>query len=323
MKHKKLSSAKMKKEKQNNANSNNKLSLIHLNKKQKRQRQENSLDELTKEFIDYVLKSTSKDIYINDLVKKLKVKKRRIYDITNVLEGIGFIKKEAKNKIIWQKTDLIDFFPKNSKTLKNINIEIDEEEKKNKINEIQKEINLVDSLIKKTNEKLKIYENSETGNFLLYEDLCELNGISKDNNSHLIGIKNRNNNNNELKFEFQNIEDPNKLYEQKKKDMEDEKLQYNQEYLDFCTYSNRLYVDSADSKSPLDIFLIEPKSQIQEQINENDNTQLINLKNEQFDDKFLDIMKGNNIYFNDNNNFRKDSFNSDFSFFENNSNINL
>ena len=87
MKHKKLSSAKMKKEKQNNANSNNKLSLIHLNKKQKNERQENSLDELTKEFIDYVLKSTSKDIYINDLVKKLKVKKRRIYDITNVLEG--------------------------------------------------------------------------------------------------------------------------------------------------------------------------------------------------------------------------------------------
>ena len=94
MKHKKLSS-KLKKEKQNNkdySNINNKISVIHLNKKQKRQRQENSLDELTKEFIDYVLKSTSKDIFINDLVKKLKVKKRRIYDITNVLEGKLIIK---------------------------------------------------------------------------------------------------------------------------------------------------------------------------------------------------------------------------------------
>ena len=94
MKHKKLSS-KLKKEKQNNkeySNLNNKISVIHLNKKQKRQRQENSLDELTKEFIDYVLKSTSKDIFINDLVKKLKVKKRRIYDITNVLEGKLIIK---------------------------------------------------------------------------------------------------------------------------------------------------------------------------------------------------------------------------------------
>ena len=90
MKHKKLSYVKIKKEKlvnKENSNTNNKISNIHLNKKQKRQRQENSLDELTKEFIDYVLKSTSKDIFINDLVKKLKVKKRRIYDITNVLEG--------------------------------------------------------------------------------------------------------------------------------------------------------------------------------------------------------------------------------------------
>ena len=89
MKHKKISCGKIKKEKQNNKeySNTNKNIFIHLNKKQKRQRQENSLDELTKEFIDYVLKSTSKDIYINDLVKKLKVKKRRIYDITNVLEG--------------------------------------------------------------------------------------------------------------------------------------------------------------------------------------------------------------------------------------------
>ena len=79
MKHKKLVISKIKKD--------NRLSLIHINKKQKRQRQENSLDELTKEFIDYVFKSTSKSIYINDLVRKLKVKKRRIYDITNVLEG--------------------------------------------------------------------------------------------------------------------------------------------------------------------------------------------------------------------------------------------
>ena len=78
MKHKKLSNAKIKKDKQSNkenSNLNNKTSNIHSNKKQKRQRQENSLDELTKEFIDYVLKSTSKDIFINDLVKKLKVKK--------------------------------------------------------------------------------------------------------------------------------------------------------------------------------------------------------------------------------------------------------
>lgn len=34
-------------------------------------------------------------------MQSLGVQKRRIYDITNVLEGIGLICKESKNKIRW------------------------------------------------------------------------------------------------------------------------------------------------------------------------------------------------------------------------------
>jgi hypothetical protein len=52
-----------------------------------RQRQENSLGELTKNFIKYIREKGNRVVHINDVVKKLKVKKRRIYDITNVLEG--------------------------------------------------------------------------------------------------------------------------------------------------------------------------------------------------------------------------------------------
>lgn len=32
----------------------------------------------------------------------VQVQKRRIYDITNVLEGIGLIEKKSKNNIIWK-----------------------------------------------------------------------------------------------------------------------------------------------------------------------------------------------------------------------------
>ena len=39
---------------------------------------------------------------MNDAVKVLGVQKRRIYDITNVLEGIGLIEKCIKNKIKWR-----------------------------------------------------------------------------------------------------------------------------------------------------------------------------------------------------------------------------
>jgi transcription factor E2F3 len=40
---------------------------------------------------------------LNEAMKSLKVQKRRIYDITNVLEGIGLVSKEAKNIIRWNK----------------------------------------------------------------------------------------------------------------------------------------------------------------------------------------------------------------------------
>ena len=59
----------------------------YLNRKQKKQRKENSLDELTRDFIEYVKDTKNMRLNLNDIVKKLNVKKRRIYDITNVLEG--------------------------------------------------------------------------------------------------------------------------------------------------------------------------------------------------------------------------------------------
>lgn len=36
---------------------------------------------------------------LNQAAKALNVQKRRIYDITNVLEGIGLIEKRSKNNI--------------------------------------------------------------------------------------------------------------------------------------------------------------------------------------------------------------------------------
>lgn len=47
----------------------------------------------------------------------MKVRKRRIYDVTNVLEGIGLFHKTAKNKVGWRHgnniNDLILFNPDN------------------------------------------------------------------------------------------------------------------------------------------------------------------------------------------------------------------
>jgi hypothetical protein len=63
---------------------------------------DNSLGELTKRFIDLIQNSPTKEVDLNEASKTLEVQKRRIYDITNVLEGIGLIEKTIKNKIRWK-----------------------------------------------------------------------------------------------------------------------------------------------------------------------------------------------------------------------------
>ena len=56
-------------------------------KKQKRDKNKNSLDEVTRRFIKYISKVNTDEIDINKVVEALNIKKRRIYDVTNVLEG--------------------------------------------------------------------------------------------------------------------------------------------------------------------------------------------------------------------------------------------
>ena len=66
---------------------------------EKKTRTESSLSVLTTKFLDLLNKSPNGTIDLNETVNILQVQKRRIYDITNVLEGIGYIQKHTKNKI--------------------------------------------------------------------------------------------------------------------------------------------------------------------------------------------------------------------------------
>jgi len=64
------------------------------------QRQDSSLGRLTQTF-HQLMKESDGTLDLNDVVKTLGVQKRRVYDITNVLEGIGVIEKTKKNIIQW------------------------------------------------------------------------------------------------------------------------------------------------------------------------------------------------------------------------------
>lgn len=78
-------------------------------KKQKRNspvkkntRYDTSLGLLTKKFTALLENSPNGVVDLNKASEKLKVQKRRIYDITNVLEGIGILEKKSKNNIQWK-----------------------------------------------------------------------------------------------------------------------------------------------------------------------------------------------------------------------------
>lgn len=89
-------------------------------------RYDSSLGLLTKKFTE------RKFVDLNTAASELKVQKRRIYDITNVLEGIGIIEKTSKNQIRWlsptntlQQTGLTS--PQNVEALSLANEQLDRE----------------------------------------------------------------------------------------------------------------------------------------------------------------------------------------------------
>uniref|UniRef100_A0AAY5L9C1 E2F/DP family winged-helix DNA-binding domain-containing protein n=1 Tax=Esox lucius TaxID=8010 RepID=A0AAY5L9C1_ESOLU len=64
-------------------------------------RYDTSLGLLTRKFLQLLAQSSDGVVDLNLAAETLKVQKRRLYDITNVLEGVHLIKKKAKNNIEW------------------------------------------------------------------------------------------------------------------------------------------------------------------------------------------------------------------------------
>jgi len=138
-------------------------------------RQENSLSKLTKKVLDYVRDMKKVNINLNELVKDLGVKKRRIYDITNVLQGIGYVEKQGKNEIIWNKKQIYC----DKKEIKNKSKIITMNQKIKELNQkMEKEIEELNNLSSKI--------EFEKNNYVKFNDLVNL---AKNENQDLLIIK--------------------------------------------------------------------------------------------------------------------------------------
>ena len=195
--------------------------------------QENSLGKLTKDFINYIKTEGRKSININDLVNKLGVKKRRIYDITNVLQEIEYLQKSGKNEIIWTKT-----ISNKSKAKKKPSLIKKNNNNKQKLNkeELEKEKKELDDDI----EKFKAEFNSiaKKGEFEEYGyiTLDDIKKLSINKKVDLVVIK-------ATKGTVMNVidkKDIKQAYDSAKRLMENNEIKSNDSLLNILNKSNQL-----------------------------------------------------------------------------------
>ncbi|KAK4337023.1 hypothetical protein RND71_043999 [Anisodus tanguticus] len=164
---------------------------------QRKQRHETSLGQLTKKFVG-LLQTKQGELNLNDASTILQVQKRRIYDITNVLEGVGLLSKTFKNKIKWIGAPLenqVSSIDNKILSLNNFNKFVN-----NKSDEakqfLKKELDILDAKEKEIDRKIRfalndlnmVTENVENKKyaFLTYLDIKSIREFS---NQTVIAIK--------------------------------------------------------------------------------------------------------------------------------------
>lgn len=56
---------------------------------------------LTQRFLEVMLEAPGCSVDLRQVAKRLQIRKQRIYDITNVLDGIRVIEKESASRVRW------------------------------------------------------------------------------------------------------------------------------------------------------------------------------------------------------------------------------
>nr|CAG4718925.1 unnamed protein product [Naegleria fowleri] len=129
-------------------------------------RDDSSLRLLTRKFIHLIAEAKDGVLDLNHAAETLSVQKRRIYDITNVLEGIGLIEKKSKNNIQWLGTGIAVNAPENCEEVKII---------QNEIAQIEFQERQVDQLIYHVQESLRcLNETDRRLAFVTYDDVLDI-----------------------------------------------------------------------------------------------------------------------------------------------------
>lgn len=125
-------------------------------------RYDTSLGLLTKKFVNLLQMSPRGIVDLNYASAHLDVQKRRIYDITNVLEGVGILEKRSKNNIQWRGGSFTESHA----------------DVQNEIEELEKEEKNLDDLIKKADNDLQTLLKDNQYAYVSYQDLRSIKNYS-------------------------------------------------------------------------------------------------------------------------------------------------
>ncbi|KAL0228478.1 hypothetical protein RCL1_004621 [Eukaryota sp. TZLM3-RCL] len=128
----------------------------------------------TRGFLKLLIEAENGEINLNDAVKALGVAKRRIYDITNVLEGVGLIMKVSKNVVKYLGIDTaMDNFLVETEAMSQVPIYSEVDELLFVSQELDNCINLLNNSINNTLISLK----ESNLDYFLATDLLNSNGF--------------------------------------------------------------------------------------------------------------------------------------------------
>ncbi|XP_058087319.1 transcription factor E2FA-like isoform X2 [Magnolia sinica] len=142
-------------------------------------RYDSSLGLLTKKFINLIKHAEDGILDLNKAADTLEVQKRRIYDITNVLEGIGLIEKKLKNRIRWKGLDVS----------RPGEVDDDVSVLQAEVENLSMEEQRLDDRIREMQERLRDLSEDENNQKWLYVTEEDIKGLPCFQNETLIAIK--------------------------------------------------------------------------------------------------------------------------------------
>ncbi|KAI0218361.1 Transcription factor E2F3 [Lamellibrachia satsuma] len=145
-----------------------------------KKRYDTSLGLLTKKFVGLLRSAPDGVIDLNKASELLDVQKRRIYDITNVLEGINLIVKKSKNNIKW-KGDGSGVTTDTGMTLSTARTDL--------LSDMQMKEDELDDLIKKCSLELRLLTEDTENSRLAYVTYQDIRGVRSFEDHTIIAIK--------------------------------------------------------------------------------------------------------------------------------------